>query len=228
MNGNGNGCLIHLARINKVYDSGRVRVQALRDVSLKVNRGEFVTLVGPSGSGKSTLMNILGCLDTPTDGEYHLDGREVGGMTINQLASVRNKKIGFVFQNFNLLPYATAYENCEVPLIFGGVKKDERRRRIERFLTRVGLGERMDHLPTELSGGEMQRVAIARSLVNHPDLILADEPTGNLDSKSGQGIVELFEQLNAEGVTVMMITHDLGVAEKARRLIHISDGQVQE
>jgi putative ABC transport system ATP-binding protein len=225
---NGNGCLIQLAHVNKVYDSGRVRVQALRDVNLKVKRGEFMTLVGPSGSGKSTLMNILGCLDTPTDGEYHLNGREVGGMTINQLASVRNRQIGFVFQNFNLLPYATAYENCEVPLIFGGVKKDERRQRIERFLTRVGLGERMDHLPTELSGGEMQRVAIARALVNNPDLILADEPTGNLDSKSGRGIVELFEQLNADGVTVLMITHDMGVAEKAERLIHISDGRLQE
>jgi len=228
MGTNGNGNLIDLDAINKVYDSGRVRVQALRNVNLKVKRGEFVTLVGPSGSGKSTLMNILGCLDTPTDGEYHLDGREVGKMTINQLASVRNKKIGFVFQNFNLLPYATAYENCEVPLIFGGVKRSVRQERIEKYLSLVGLRDRMHHLPTELSGGEMQRVAIARSLVNNPDLILADEPTGNLDSKSGRGIIELFEQLNEDGVTVMMITHDPNVAANAKRLIHIADGQIKE
>jgi putative ABC transport system ATP-binding protein len=182
--------------------------------------------MGPSGSGKSTLMNILGCLDTPTDGTYHLDGREVGQMRVHQLASIRNRKIGFVFQNFNLLPYATAYENCEVPLIFGGIKKDERRRRIERYLGRVGLADRLDHLPTELSGGEMQRVAIARALVNGPDLVLADEPTGNLDSKSGRGIIDLFEQLNAEGVTVMVITHDQSIAERAPRLLHISDGRI--
>lgn len=227
-NGNGNGNLIDLQAINKVYDSGRVRVQALRDVNLKVKRGEFVTIVGPSGSGKSTLMNILGCLDTPSEGEYHLDGREVGRMSINQLASVRNKKIGFVFQNFNLLAYATAYENCEVPLIFGGVRKAARHESIVKNLSLVGLQDRMDHLPTELSGGEMQRVAIARSLVNHPDLILADEPTGNLDSKSGHGIIELFERLNEDGVTVMMITHDPNVASNAKRLIHIADGRIEE
>ena len=223
----GNGHLIDLRRVNKIYDSGRVRVHALRDVSLQVERGEFVALVGPSGSGKSTLMNILGCLDTPTDGEYLLDGRPVGRMTINQLASIRNRKIGFVFQNFNLLPYATAFENCEVPLIFGGVRKEERRSRISRYLSRVGLAERMDHLPTELSGGEMQRVAIARSLVCNPDLVLADEPTGNLDSRSGKGIIELFLELNREGVTIMMITHDASVADRASRLLHISDGRIQ-
>ena len=221
-----NGYLIDLRDISKVYDSGRVRVEALRDINLQIRRSEFVALMGPSGSGKSTLMNILGCLDTPTDGTYHLDGREVGQMRVHQLASIRNRKIGFVFQNFNLLPYATAYENCEVPLIFGGIKKDERRRRIERYLGRVGLAERMDHLPTELSGGEMQRVAIARALVNGPDLVLADEPTGNLDSKSGRGIIDLFEQLNAEGVTVMVITHDQSIAERAPRLLHISDGRI--
>jgi len=221
-----NGYLIDLRDISKVYDSGRVHVEALRDINLQIRRGEFVTLMGPSGSGKSTLMNILGCLDTPTDGTYHLDGREVGQMRVHQLASIRNRKIGFVFQNFNLLPYATAYENCEVPLIFGGIKKDERRRRIERYLGRVGLAERLDHLPTELSGGEMQRVAIARALVNGPDLVLADEPTGNLDSKSGRGIIDLFEQLNAEGVTVMVITHDQSIAERAPRLLHISDGRI--
>jgi len=222
-----NGHLIHLDAINKVYDSGRVRVRALDDVSLKVARGEFITIVGPSGSGKSTLMNILGCLDVPTDGTYQLDGQEVGRMTINQLAHVRNRKIGFVFQNFNLLPYATAFENCEVPLIFAGMKKDERTNRIARFLCRVGLGDRMDHLPTELSGGEMQRVAIARALVNDPDLILADEPTGNLDSASGKGIIELFHELNTEGVTVMMITHDEHIAAHARRLVRIADGRIQ-
>ncbi len=221
-----NGYLIDLRDISKVYDSGRVHVEALRNINLQIRRGEFVALMGPSGSGKSTLMNILGCLDTPTDGTYHLDGREVGQMRVHQLASIRNRKIGFVFQNFNLLPYATAYENCEVPLIFGGIKKDERRRRIERYLGRVGLAERLDHLPTELSGGEMQRVAIARALVNGPDLVLADEPTGNLDSKSGRGIIDLFEQLNAEGVTVMVITHDQSIAERAPRLLHISDGRI--
>jgi len=226
-NGNGNGQLIDLQGIHKVYDSGRVRVHALRDVTLQVERGEFLTLVGPSGSGKSTLMNILGCLDTPTEGTYRLSGREVGNLTINQLASIRNRKIGFVFQNFNLLAYATAYENCEVPLIFGGVRTEERRNRIGHYLGRVGLGDRMDHLPTELSGGEMQRVAIARALVNNPDLILADEPTGNLDTQSGRGIIALFEELNAEGVTVLMITHDPGVAEKAKRLVHIRDGRIE-
>lgn len=219
-----NGHLISLNHIHKTYDSGKVRVEALKDINLQVEEGEFLTLVGPSGSGKSTLMNILGCLDTPSKGEYHLAGQDVSGMTINQLASVRNKKIGFVFQNFNLLSYATAYENCEVPLIFGGVKSDERRNRIEKYMDKVGLSDRMDHLPTELSGGEMQRVAIARALVNSPALILADEPTGNLDSKSGRGIIELFEQLNEEGTTVMMITHDPGVAKNARRLVHIADG----
>lgn len=219
-----NGHLISLNHIHKTYDSGKVRVEALKDINLQVEEGEFLTLVGPSGSGKSTLMNILGCLDTPSKGEYHLAGQDVSGMTINQLASVRNKKIGFVFQNFNLLSYATAYENCEVPLIFGGVKSDERRNRIEKYMDKVGLSHRMDHLPTELSGGEMQRVAIARALVNSPALILADEPTGNLDSKSGRGIIELFEQLNEEGTTVMMITHDPGVAKNARRLVHIADG----
>ena len=221
-----NGYLTDLRNISKVYDSGRVRVEALRNIHLQMRRGEFATLMGPSGSGKSTLMNILGCLDTPTDGTYHLDGREVGQMRVHQLASIRNRKIGFVFQNFNLLPYATAYENCEVPLIFGGIKKDERRRRIERYLGRVGLADRLDHLPTELSGGEMQRVAIARALVNGPDLVLADEPTGNLDSKSGRGIIDLFEQLNAEGVTVMVITHDQSIAQRAPRLLHISDGRI--
>jgi putative ABC transport system ATP-binding protein len=222
-----NGHLIHLDAINKVYDSGRVRVRALDDVSLKVARGEFITIVGPSGSGKSTLMNILGCLDVPTEGTYQLDGQEVGRMTINQLAHVRNRKIGFVFQNFNLLPYATAFENCEVPLIFAGMKKDERKNRIARFLGRVGLADRMDHLPTELSGGEMQRVAIARALVNDPDLILADEPTGNLDSASGKGIIELFHELNTEGVTVMMITHDEHIAAHAKRLVRIADGRIE-
>ena len=223
-----NGHLISLDHISKVYDSGKVRVEALKDINLQVSRGEFLTLVGPSGSGKSTLMNILGCLDTPTDGEYHLAGQQVGNMTINQLASVRNKNIGFVFQNFNLLSYATAFENCEIPLIFGGIKTEERRNRIEKYLTRVGLEDRMDHLPTELSGGEMQRVAIARALVNNPDLILADEPTGNLDSKSGRGIIDLFEQLNEEGVTVLMITHDQNVANNAQRLVHIADGSLQD
>jgi putative ABC transport system ATP-binding protein len=218
--------LIHLDAIEKHYHSGRVRVHALHEVTLQVGKGEFVTIVGPSGSGKSTLMNILGCLDVPSAGTYLLDGQDVGRMTINQLARIRNRKIGFVFQNFNLLPYATAFENCEVPLIFAGVRKEERKSRIGHFLDRVGLASRAHHLPTELSGGEMQRVAIARSLVNRPDLILADEPTGNLDSASGRGIIELFSELNTEGVTVMMITHDEQIAGRSQRLVRINDGRV--
>lgn len=218
--------LVHLDNVEKSYNTGKFSVRALEDVSLRVSPGEFVTIVGPSGSGKSTLMNILGCLDVPTGGAYFLEGTDVGKLSHKELAKVRNRKIGFVFQNFNLLPYATAYENCEVPLIFAGMGKEERKSRIDRYLGRVGLSARADHRPTELSGGEMQRVAIARALVNEPSLILADEPTGNLDSASGRGIMELFRELNAEGTTVMMITHDEQIAARASRLVRIADGKV--
>jgi putative ABC transport system ATP-binding protein len=218
--------LVHLDNIEKSYHTGKVSVRALEEVSLSVHAGEFVTIVGPSGSGKSTLMNILGCLDVPTSGTYRLEGTDVGRLSPRELAKIRNRKIGFVFQNFNLLPYATAYENCEVPLIFAGLRKEERKSRIDRYLGRVGLAARADHRPTELSGGEMQRVAIARALVNGPSLILADEPTGNLDSASGRGIIELFRELNAEGTTVMMITHDEHIAAHSRRLVRIADGKV--
>ena len=219
--------LVHLDNIEKSYQTGKVSVRALEEVSLTVKSGDFVTIVGPSGSGKSTLMNILGCLDVPTSGTYKLDGTNVGRLSPNELAKIRNRKIGFVFQNFNLLPYATAFENCEVPLIFAGMRKEERKSRIDRYLGRVGLAARADHKPTELSGGEMQRVAIARALVNQPSLILADEPTGNLDSASGRGIMELFRELNAEGTTVMMITHDEQIASNAPRLVRIADGKVE-
>ena len=214
--------------IRKVYSTGRVEVEALRGVDLEVAANEYVAVVGPSGSGKSTLMNILGCLDTPTSGEYVLSGETVGGLDRNRLAEIRNKHVGFVFQNFNLLPYATALENVELPLLFAGVGDRERRARAGEMLERVGLADRVDHKPTELSGGQMQRVAIARALVNRPAMILADEPTGNLDSASGKAIVDLFNELHAGGQTIVIITHDQGVAKLATRVLQIRDGQIVE
>ena len=187
-----------------------------------------MAVVGPSGSGKSTLMNILGCLDTPSEGEYELSGDEVAKLDRNQLAEIRNKHVGFVFQNFNLLPYASALENVELPLLFGGVPAKERRERATAMLERVQLGDRLDHKPTELSGGQMQRVAIARALVNRPAMVLADEPTGNLDSASGKAIVEIFAELHAKGQTIVMITHDQGMAKLASRVVQIRDGQIVE
>jgi len=201
-------------------------VKALKGIDLDLKSGEFVSIVGPSGSGKSTLMNIAGCLDVPSGGEYVLDGEAVENLEPNQLAEIRNRKIGFVFQNFNLLPYATAYENVELPLIFGNIPAKIRRERVTGLLERVGLEERQDHKPSELSGGEMQRVAIARALANQPKLILADEPTGNLDSKSGRGIIDLFEELWKAGSTVLMITHDQSIAKKTNRVIMLKDGLV--
>jgi putative ABC transport system ATP-binding protein len=207
---------------------GRVEVEALRGVDLDIGANEYVAVVGPSGSGKSTLMNIIGCLDTPSSGEYVLSGETVAGLDRNRLAEIRNKHVGFVFQNFNLLPYASALENVELPLLFAGVATAERRARAEELLRKVDLADRMDHKPTELSGGQMQRVAIARALVNKPAIVLADEPTGNLDSASGKAIVGLFAELHASGQTIVMITHDQAVARLASRVVQIRDGLVVE
>ncbi len=220
--------MIRMRGIRKVYSMGRVEVDALRGVDLDIAANEYVAVVGPSGSGKSTLMNIVGCLDTPTSGEYVLSGETVAGLDRNRLAEIRNRRVGFVFQNFNLLPYATALENVELPLLFAGVPTAERRARAEEMLRRVDLADRMDHKPTELSGGQMQRVAIARALVNTPAIVLADEPTGNLDSASGQAIVSLFAELHAAGQTIVMITHDQAVARLASRFVQIRDGLVVE
>ena len=222
-----NGNLITLRGITKVYQTGKIEVRALGGINLEINRGELVAIIGPSGSGKSTLMNIMGCLDQPSAGEYFLDSKPVEDMTIHQLASIRNRKIGFIFQNFNLLPYATAYENVEMPLIFAGKPGGIRRQKIMENLARVGLAERADHKPTELSGGEMQRVAIARALANDPDIILADEPTGNLDSHSGGEIIALFEKLNEEGRSVVTITHDMNIARRWKRIVQLKDGLVE-
>jgi len=220
--------MIRMRAIRKVYSTGRVEVEALRGVDLDIGANEYVAVVGPSGSGKSTLMNIIGCLDTPTSGEYVLSGETVAGLDRNRLAEIRNRRVGFVFQNFNLLPYATALENVELPLLFAGVGTAERRARAEELLRKVDLADRMDHKPTELSGGQMQRVAIARALVNKPAIVLADEPTGNLDSASGKAIVSLFAELHAAGQTIVMITHDQAVARLASRVIQIRDGLVVE
>ncbi len=220
--------MIRMRGIRKVYSTGRVEVTALKGIDLDVGANEYLAVVGPSGSGKSTLMNILGCLDTPTSGEYVLSGESVGGLDRNRLAEIRNRHVGFVFQNFNLLPYATALENVELPLLFAGVPTRERRERATAMLERVDLLDRMDHKPTELSGGQMQRVAIARALVNRPAMVLADEPTGNLDTASGKGIVGLFQELFGAGQTIVMITHDMNVAKLASRIVQIRDGEIVE
>lgn len=220
------GNRIAMRGIRKVYDTGKITVEALRGVDLAVDAGEFVAIVGPSGSGKSTLMNLIGCLDTPTDGSYRLCGDEVARLSRNQLAETRNRRIGFVFQAFNLLPQLTAYENVELPLLFGNVPRSQRRQRVELLLQRVGLSDRAEHRPTELSGGQMQRVAIARALAMDPDILLADEPTGNLDTSSGGDIMGLFEELWQQGRTVVVITHDPALARRTGRLIEIRDGHV--
>tara|TARA_B100000029_G_scaffold218170_1_gene215983 strand:+ start:1178 stop:1861 length:684 start_codon:yes stop_codon:yes gene_type:complete len=216
--------LIAVKNLSKTYDSGTLTVAALREVSFKIKKGEFVSIMGPSGSGKSTLMNILGCLDLPTNGNYCLEGLEISSLRPNQLAEVRNRRIGFVFQSFNLLPRATALENTELPLLYGKVPNSTEI--AMHALERVGLKDRANHKPTELSGGEKQRVAIARALVNQPAIILADEPTGNLDSATGEDIMSLFIQLNKENVTLVLVTHEEDIALKAQRIIKMKDGKI--
>jgi len=216
--------MIKMDNIRKVYNTGKIEVEALRGLDLHIKKGEFVTVIGPSGSGKSTLMNIMGCLDKPTTGEYRLNGKSIKQLNDNELSELRNHEIGFVFQNFNLLPYASAYENVEMPLLFAGVGGKMRKRKVEYILNKVGLSDRMDHRPNELSGGQKQRVAIARALVNDPNIILADEPTGNLDSHSGKEIMELFVNLWKEGNTIVMITHDPRAKDYTDNLVNITDG----
>ncbi|HNX19163.1 MAG TPA: ABC transporter ATP-binding protein [Acidobacteriota bacterium] len=218
--------IISLRGVTKVYDAGENAVHALRGVDLDVRRGEYLAIMGPSGSGKSTLMHILGCLDVPTAGDYWLAGREVSRLSSRELADVRNREIGFVFQSFNLLPRATLLRNVELPMLYGGVPRVERRDRAMAALDRVGLAGRVKAVPTQLSGGQRQRVAIARALVNSPSMILADEPTGNLDSKTGKEILELFAELHVQGHTVVLVTHDPSVGARARRVIRIVDGLV--
>jgi putative ABC transport system ATP-binding protein len=218
--------IIDLTDAYRTYDLGRVQVHALAGASIRVDEGEFVAIIGPSGSGKSTLMNILGCLDRPTSGTYILDGTPVEELDDDGLALVRSRMIGFVFQSYNLLPRTSALENVATPLLYQGVPKKERLARAQAALERMGLGDRLDHEPSELSGGQQQRVAIARALVTEPRLILADEPTGNLDSHTGEEVLELFHQLNDAGVTIVLITHDSDVAVRATRQIHVLDGMV--
>jgi putative ABC transport system ATP-binding protein len=219
--------LIEIQGIAKVYDMGQVEVRALRGVSLEVASGEMLSVMGPSGSGKSTLMNILGCLDQPTSGRYALGGKDIGRLNDNQLAEIRNHRIGFVFQTFNLLARTTAFENVTLPLIYAGVGRAERRERAQQALEAVGLADRMHHAPTELSGGQQQRVAIARALVNAPSIILADEPTGNLDSKSGREVMAVLQDLNRkQGMTVVVVTHDETIARHTARIVHLYDGRI--
>jgi len=220
------GPIIAMKEIRKIYDTGRVKVEALKGIDLELRRGEFAAIVGPSGSGKSTLMNLIGCLDTPTGGEYALAGERVAGLSRDALADVRNRRVGFVFQSFNLLPQITAIENVEMPMLFGGVPPKERRRRAEELLARVGLADRGEHRPTELSGGQMQRVAIARALAMEPDILLADEPTGNLDTSSGTDIMSLFSELWKQGRTLVVITHDMTLARRTSRIVEMRDGTV--
>lgn len=237
--------VIHLNQITKIYYSGEIAVPALKNISLVVEPGEFIAVMGSSGSGKTTLMNIIGCLDKPTSGQYFLEEKNVTNLNRNELAHIRNKKIGFIFQNFNLLPLATALENVELPLYYAATRSPDGRRdgndlphqsgvssgrqkrqRANELLNRLGLGHRLNHRPTQLSGGEQQRVAIARALVNQPPLVLADEPTGNLDSKTSHEIMTLFKQLNQDGITIILITHEKDIADYAKRLIYLKDGQV--
>ena len=219
--------MIEIKDITKVYQMGQIEVHALRGISLGIEKGEFVSIMGPSGSGKSTLMSVLGCLDAPTDGTYSLNGEDVRGLSERELAHIRNKEIGFVFQGFNLLARTSARRQVELPLVYAGVGASERRRMAQEALETVGLGDRQSHRPEELSGGEQQRVAIARALATKPSLILADEPTGNLDSRTGHAILRLFQQLNEEGITVIFVTHDSETAAYSRRIIHIRDGLLE-
>jgi putative ABC transport system ATP-binding protein len=218
--------VIQLHDVSKTYDLGQIKVRALREVSLRIDRGDFVAIMGSSGSGKSTLMNILGCLDIPTSGHYAIDGADVTDMDEDELSDLRNRKIGFIFQSFNLVPRTSAIANVELPLAYAGIDREQRRARAAHALTRVGMANRVRHQPSELSGGQQQRVAVARAIVTNPSLILADEPTGNLDSHSTEDVLGIFARLNAEGRTVVLITHEPDVAAQAKRVIRLSDGQI--
>ena len=220
--------LLELEHVYKTYSTDQLDVPALRDVSLSVEKGDYLAIMGPSGSGKSTLMNLIGCLDRPSGGSYRLDGADILSLSDNALSEIRCHKIGFVFQSFQLLPGETALQNVMLPLSFAGVRRSERPAIARRALERVGLGDRVDFLPSQLSGGQKQRVAIARALVNDPEILLADEPTGALDQKSGAAVMDLFEKLNAEGVTLIVITHDANVGSRARKILHIVDGEILE
>jgi putative ABC transport system ATP-binding protein len=222
-----NGEIIHLTAVKKIYNLGAEDVHALDGVDLSINKNEYISIMGPSGSGKSTLMNVIGCLDTPSEGTYVFEGEPVHEMDDNQLASIRNRKIGFVFQTFNLLAKLTALRNVELPLIYANITRDERMKLAEIALEKVGLADRMHHKPNEISGGQRQRVAIARALVTDPSIILADEPTGNLDSKSGEEIMKIFDSLHDFGNTIILVTHERYIAEHANRTIHLLDGKIQ-
>ena len=222
------GIFFRMRKINKFYQMGEEQAHILKDVDLSIEEGEYLSVLGPSGSGKSTLMNIIGCLDVASSGEYLLHGREIEDMTEQELAEIRSKEIGFIFQNHQLLPRLTAQKNVELPLIYAGVPPRERKRRAREMLDKVGLSDRRNHYPNQLSGGQCQRVAIARALVGNPSILLADEPTGALDQKTGRQVMELFQQLNEEGRTVIMITHDMNIAKFARRVVHIIDGELTE
>jgi putative ABC transport system ATP-binding protein len=220
--------LIDIRDITKVYQMGLQKVRALDGVSLQLDRGEYVAIMGPSGSGKSTLMNLIGCLDTPTSGSYILNGREVARMTDDELAAIRNQEIGFVFQTFNLLPRTTALHQVELPLVYSGLPRKDRRERAIKALEAVNLTDRMTHHPSELSGGQRQRVAVARALINDPSILLADEPTGNLDSATGAEIMALFDELNAKGNTIVLVTHEEDIAAHARRIVRLLDGRIRD
>jgi len=220
--------LIETRDLTKTYVMGAEQIHALRGISVVIEHGEYIAIMGPSGSGKSTLMNVIGCLDTPTSGSYLLNGKQVAQMNDNELAQIRNKEIGFVFQTFNLLPRASALRNVELPLVYSGMPATERDRRARAVLEQVELGDRVNHRPNELSGGQRQRVAIARALVNHPSILLADEPTGNLDSKTGAEIMSLFDRLHKSGNTIILVTHEADIAAFAHRTIHLRDGLVEQ
>ena len=223
---NSNEVVVRIDQVTRFYLMGKVEVQALRGINLKIVRGEFVSIMGPSGCGKSTLMHIVGCLDRPTSGHVHLDEVDIDELDDNSLAEIRNKKVGFVFQTFNLLPKLNAIENVELPLIYAGISFDARRKKAAELLDIVGLKDRMFHKPSELSGGQSQRVAIARALANDPSIVLADEPTGNLDSKSGDEIIHLFQELNRRGITLIIVTHDQEIADHSKRIVRLKDGLV--